>query len=170
MNTKKAGSKSIGRGSRVAKGGVVRRTPAKAIGPKIDESKALFYEEMFKSINAGTKCIIESFPGLYKQALLEIRNVFSSNELKAVFETINGKDVLSNVIGSVGRFILFQAHEHIRQEKLDKKFEIDAKELLSKFEKMTDFQRVALILWCYPSLEERGLTIDRYIVELLEES
>jgi len=169
MSVKRAGTQANGKGTKNSKGGIVRRTPAKAIGPKIDESKALFYEEMFKSINAGTKCIIEIFPGLYKQALLEIRNIFSGNELKAVFETINGKDVLSNVIGSVGRFILIQAHEHIRQEKLDKKYEIDAKELLSKFEKLTDFQRVALILWCYPSLEEKGLTINQYIVELLEE-
>ena len=169
------GKGSSGKGGKggLGKGVVVGRVIG--IGPKINESASVFYGENFKNINEGAKKILEVFPYLYREARIELKGIFNSNELRMLIAVVSEGFVFfsSRASGKIITNIALTSAEHAG---LYDEFDVDKKILKKKINKLSDFQQFSLFLWCKPDMsvqmegeagEDQGLNIDEYIKELV---
>lgn len=112
------------------------------VAPRIPDGTKQWYGENFQTTNTGVVFILESFPELYKRAILELKGRFSKEELYLILDVYDDTTLISGM-----PMLQAQVHDGIFLNGLDHKREVDQKEMTRKIESLTSFQSVVLEVW-----------------------
>ncbi len=141
------------------------------IAPKIDIGAVEFYQNHFRTLNAGATWALETFPHLYRDALSDMRGVFSLGELSMVLEVLNGSAILElGSVGLSGRSIGIEIEDSFRlyPGQYEAKWGVDPADLLPKINGLSRFNRVALEIWAAGFWRQQGETPESWAAPLLE--
>lgn len=116
----------------------------KAISPKIRESAAEFYPDLFRNLNAGATHTLEAFPVLYRRTLHEMRGRFSEGELSLMIDVFNGTWLTPDL---AGQHLGVQCSDGIALDGLDEKWGVEKDGFLDRVRTLTVFQAACLELW-----------------------
>jgi hypothetical protein len=133
--------------------------------PRLPEPSANFYPTVFRSLNGGLEYVLDAFPTLYKRALAEIQNYFIDDELRLVIDTFNATMLTP---GLAGQHIGISVADAIALDSIDRKWGIDADQLIAKIAKLTTFQSACLEIWANgfwyaKDSQKKTLDIDTHI-------
>ncbi len=137
----------------------------KIVSPRIREESKGWYQNHFPSLNAGVTFAMESFPELYKRALLEIRGKFSREELLLIVDVYNATALTPGM-----PMLEAQVGDGIALDYLDQKWGVEEDAIENKILSLTSFQSAALELWAngywyaHPTKKLRDL--EKYVEEL----
>lgn len=138
----------------------------KIVAPRIREGAKNWYAENFATTNAGVVFILESFPELYKRALLEIKGRFSREELLLIVDVYNATALTPGM-----PMLDAQVSDGIALDSLHKKWEIDGSELVKKITGLTSFQSAILEIWAngywYAQPGKKLRDLEKYVEILL---
>lgn len=138
----------------------------KIVAPRIREGAKNWYGENFPSTNAGVVFILESFPELYKRALLEIKGRLTREELLLIVDVYNSTALTPGM-----PMVDAQVIDGMTLDALDQKWDVDRKSMTEKIKHLTSFQSAALEIWAngywyaHPDKELRDL--EKYVEAML---
>ena len=112
--------------------------------PRINKSTADFLPDYFVSINAGCEYVLNSWPGLFKRALDEMKGRFTEGELSVMLDVMDGTIIIA---GNYGRHLIGNCQDGIALDGLNKKWKIDKKVFLEKLEALSTFEAACLEVW-----------------------
>ncbi len=138
----------------------------KVVTPRIREGAKDWYGENFVSTNAGIVFTLESFPELYKRALMEVKGRFSRGEILLIVDVYNATLLTPGM-----PMLEAQVSDGIALDGLDKKWEIDGKAMMKKLQALTSFQFAILEIWAngywYAQTGKELRDLEKYVEELL---
>ncbi len=138
----------------------------KIVAPRIHEGVKNWYAENFPTTNAGVTFVLESFPELYKRALLELRGRFSREELMLIVDVYNATALTPGM-----SMLDAQVSDGIALDDLDKKWEIEKDSILQKVKSLTSFQGAVLEMWAngywYAHPAKKLSDLEKYVKQLL---
>lgn len=116
----------------------------KSIGPKITEQAYNWLGSVFRTPNQGATYLLDAFPTLYKKTLFEIKDLFSSGELKSILDAFNSTILTP---GLAGQHIQAQLEDAINLDNIHSKWQFEPQEFIKKISGLTAFQKAALEIW-----------------------
>lgn len=116
----------------------------KSIAPKIADTAANFYPDVFRNLNSGATYALEAFPVLYRRTLYELRGRFDQPELMCIIDVFNATALTA---GMAGQHLAVSVEDGINLDGLDKKWSLDKKTFLSNLAGLTIFQAACLEIW-----------------------
>jgi hypothetical protein len=112
--------------------------------PRIQEEPAAWFEDHFKTLNAGLEFYANSLPGIHKRTLFELRGHFSEAELMLVLEVMNGKSITR---GAAGLTLFVACEDGIRVKQLDRKWGVGRDSFLDRLKNLRHWDAVTLEMW-----------------------
>ncbi len=116
----------------------------KAIAPKISDTAAEFFPQLFSNLHKGVTYALEIWPTLYKRTLIEMRGRFTADELTLIVEAFQGLNLNPDI---PGQFAGINVSNAIDLKRLEDKRSVNKKTLVKKIEGLTIFQTAALEIW-----------------------
>jgi hypothetical protein len=112
--------------------------------PRIQEDPAIWYENHFKTLNAGLEFYGNGLPGIHKRTLHELRGHFSEAELMLIIEVMNGKSITT---GTAGLTLYVACEDGIRMKQLERKWGVDRDSFLQRLKQLRHWDAVTLEVW-----------------------
>jgi len=132
------------------------------IGPRISAAAKDFYAGHFSSVNAGASYVLEAWPGLYRATMIEMRGLFSRNELMLFLDVSNGRVLTS---GMAGYHLLADVFHAVNLDGSGLRWGIDKTELLAKLSGLLRFQIAVLELWAQESWRREDMDLIRQLAD-----
>jgi len=137
--------------------------------PRISKTTAEFIPGQFRTLNAGCEHILNSWPGLFRLTLNELKERFSQGELGIMLDVMNGSMIGSD---NYGRHLTMNCTDGVALYRLDKKWNIEKDPFFEKLGNLTTFQAACLEIWAnafwYSQTAKNSEgTIEDYIKSLL---
>lgn len=138
----------------------------RVVSPRVSEHTVNYFSEIeaFKSLNAAAEFAVEVFPFLYKKTLIELKGKFSKTELSLLIEVISKQGINSK---SPGIHLITNVSNTIALDKIDKKWSVDAGQLIRRLKSLTCFQIACMELWAFTFQYEK-IDLKKYVKELTE--
>lgn len=112
--------------------------------PRISKQAAEFLPEYFRSLNAGCEHVLNSWPGLFRLTLEEIRGRFSEGELSIMLDVMNATFITPE---NYGRHLIMNCQDGVNLDKLDEKWHIEKEIFFDKIQQLNTFQATCLEIW-----------------------
>jgi len=151
--------------------------PKVNVGPRIDESAAKWYEEMFETRNAGASFVLNTFPLMYRDTLrYELTGVFTRGELCMMLDVNNGGSDFLITFGpqyTVVKSLYLEISDSfdLYPGSYEDKWGTDKFPFLEKIAKLTLFQEICLKIWIaqfWDLVGEEAPYTDEYVSQLLK--
>ena len=113
------------------------------IGPRISDKSRDCLTDTFQTLNGGASYVLESFPALYRGALIELKGRFSRSELLLMVDCMNATMITPGLCDEVRA----NAVDGMALDGLDEKWEVNRADLSAKLQGLTSFQTAALTIW-----------------------
>lgn len=126
------------------------------IGPRINFASYEFFTKTFGNVNNGTKYLLDVFPALYNLTLREMKGIFTEEELRMMLEVVNSNEFSIPGMGFPGKFLLKTVVHHLEEGNQYFNWKVDIKTITDKFDRLTNFQAFAFIIWCQPGVDLFG--------------
>ena len=126
------------------------------IGPRINFASYDFFTKTFGNLNSGTKYILDVFPALYNLTLREMKGIFTEEELRMMLEVVNSNEFSIPGMGFPGKFLLKTVVHHLEEGNQYFNWKVDIKTITDEFDRLTNFQAFAFIIWCQPGVDLFG--------------
>jgi hypothetical protein len=138
------------------------------VNPNISDLSAEFYDNNFRSRNAGCEYALNAFPALYKHTMRRLKGYFEQSELKLIIDIFNAT-MLSP--GLAGQHIGASVVDSIELDGTDKKWDINGKKLIKKINDLTPFEAACIELWAngFWYATDDTPDLDEYLKQLLSE-
>jgi hypothetical protein len=114
------------------------------VNPNISDMSAEFYDNNFRSRNAGCEYFLDAIPSLYKRTLRDLKGHFDGEELKLIVDLFNSTNLSPSF---AGQQIESKIDDGIKLDAMDKKYDINGVRLLEKIGNLTPFERACVELW-----------------------
>lgn len=138
----------------------------KIVAPRIREGSKNWYGENFPTTNAGVVFVLESFPEIYKRALMEIQGRFTREELLLIVDVYNATALTPGM-----PMVEAQVVDGMALDQLDQKWSVDRKSLVKKVQALTSFQSAVLEMWAngywYSQPGKKLRDVEKYVEGLL---
>lgn len=138
----------------------------KIVAPRIREGAKNWYAENFSTTNAGVRFALESFPELYKRALMEVKGRFFREELLLIVDVYNATALTPGM-----PMVEAQVIDGMSLDGLDQKWGVDRDVLTKKVQGLTSFQSACLEIWAngywYAKTEEKLRNLQDYVETLI---
>jgi hemoglobin-like flavoprotein len=135
------------------------------VNPFISDLSAEFYDNNFRSRNAGCEYALNAFPALYKHTMRRLKDYFEQSELKLIIDIFNATRLSSGLAGQhIGAIIA----DSIELDAMDKKWDINGEKLIKKIENLTPFEAACIELWAngYWYANDENPDFEEYLKQL----
>ena len=117
----------------------------KKITPRINKNTVGFLTDNFKNLNAGSEYLLDAIPSVARvYAGYQLKGVFSADELQLMIDVMNST-MLSPQLA--GQHLKVNVEDGIALDHLDKKWEINGNDLISKLGEMSVPEVFFLEIW-----------------------
>jgi hypothetical protein len=114
------------------------------VNPSISDMSADFYEEKFRSRNAGCEYFLDAIPSLYKHTMWSLKGRFDGDELKLIVDLFNSTQLSPSF---AGQQMNGKINDGVKLDGMDKKYDVNGVRLMEKIDNLTLFERACLELW-----------------------
>ena len=138
----------------------------KNITPRINTATEKYLQQNFKTLNSGAEFVLEAVPAVARiYTGYELKGKFIAGELKLMLDVMNGMLLTGQL---AGRHLPLSVQDGIALDGLDKKWEVDAEQLLEKLKNMSTAELFFLEIWIQGFWQQSDtVTLEEYIKELL---
>lgn len=133
--------------------------------PRITQKTADELAKAFGNVNAGCEYVLDSWPGLYRNTLHDLKGKFLRGELMLMIDVMNGTYLTALI---AGQQLDINIIDGIKLDGLDAKWEIDGPALNAKIAALTIFETACLEWWVqtFWQQKEHG-NIEEYVAPLV---
>ena len=139
----------------------------KRIAPRIIDDRTLsYYEENYRSLNAGGEKALKFYPTIRRIALFEIKEQFTDPEFKYMLEMMNGH-VLSD-LDARNEVMIAEIEYSNTLDNLAQKWKIEIDKLAEKVKKLNHLQVFFLSEWLctFWDMPDKKFSMEKWIKEL----
>ena len=117
----------------------------KKITPRIADNTIEFLKNNFKNLNAGSEYLLDSVPSVARvYAGYQLKGTFTGEELQLMIDVMNSTMLNSQL---AGQHLKVNVEDGIALDHLDKKWEINGNDLISKLGEMSVPEVFFLEIW-----------------------
>lgn len=125
-----------------------------------------FINKIFERPTTGATHIIDAFPGLYNQTILEISGRFTRDECMLMIDVMNGTMLTATI---AGQHLRTNVIDGCHYDNLDGKWGVDKEKLWHKLEAMTIFQKACVELWIQKFwVNYQKIKIEEYVKQICQ--
>ncbi len=140
---------------------MTKKSYGNPVTPRVSDQTLTWLTETFSSKNQGAEYCVEAFHALYRRQMLDLKGVFTANELKLILDVFQGTALTAGIAGVQ---LDLSVEDGLKLDGLDQKWGVTRSQIFGKLETLTLFACACLEIWAVGCRD-----IDKNIKTLLGE-